>query len=343
MATQENGKSDLTAHLNGPLVTVVICVYNAGVHLRPSLESVLGQTHRNLEILVVDDGSTDGCLESIRDLQDLRIRIITQENRGKPSAMNAALDQMRGEFYAVHDADDLSHPRRIEAQLLCLRDNPDVAGVYCGHQILLGDRCLAPTFRSKDREACHDDVKMFRMPAHDPTAMYRWSLVHDLRYATDLQIGEGLDYILRVGERHPLLVVGECLYGYRIHSQSLTKRDPERRELLVREALRRACVRRGLDYSQHFGQSSRKRSGARDFDNNLASNFMESVVDLRNARRYIEAFKTGLACASLQPRDPHYYKALLYALIPASLRRIVRPTERYKGQLNINAQPIKQI
>ena len=68
------------------LVTVVICVYNAGAFLRPSVESILSQTYQNLEVILVDDGSTDGCFSAINDLSDPRMRILRQENRGKPAA-----------------------------------------------------------------------------------------------------------------------------------------------------------------------------------------------------------------------------------------------------------------
>ena len=159
--------------------------------------------------------------------------------------------------------------------------------------------------------------------------MYRWSLVNDLRYEHDLPIVEGFDYVLRVGERHPVIVVGECLYGYRIHMASVTKRNPRLRDELVHEVLKRACRRRGLEYGQHFGGGEQDQKRARDFDNNLAANFMESVVDLRAAGRVGEAIRTGLACLRLAPLDPHYYKALAYAVVPTSVRRFLRPSERH--------------
>ena len=130
-----------------PLVTIVMCVYNAGEYLRPSLLSVVGQTYRNLDILIVDDGSTDGCFESIQDLlSDVRIRITRQANAGKPVAFNRALDMIRGEFYAIQDADDISHPDRIEKQVRAFLDKPELAAVFCGNSLSsMGDpwrRCL---------------------------------------------------------------------------------------------------------------------------------------------------------------------------------------------------------
>src|SRR5688572_5582249 len=85
-----------------PLVSVIICTYNAGNYLRDSITSVLSQTHRNLEILIVDDGSTDGSVEAAHDaINDERVRWLRQDNAGKPVALNRALNEVRGEYYAI--------------------------------------------------------------------------------------------------------------------------------------------------------------------------------------------------------------------------------------------------
>src|SRR5262249_9575451 len=146
--------------------------YNGGDFLRPSVESILRQTYVNLEVLLVDDGSTDGCFATIQDLLDPRIRILRQENRGKPAALNYALAELRGAFYAVQDADDLSHPRRIEKQLECMREHPDVAAVFCGYDLILNGRRVAPRFAPKNHLQCRSDIEKMAMPGHDPTAMY---------------------------------------------------------------------------------------------------------------------------------------------------------------------------
>jgi glycosyltransferase involved in cell wall biosynthesis len=312
-----------------PLVTVVVCVYNAGAYLRRSLESALAQTYRNLEILVVNDGSTDGCLDSIRDLIDPRVRILHQANQGKPVALNRALDEARGDYYAVHDADDISAPSRIETQLEWLLKHADLAGVFCGNNLVLDDRHMAPLFQAKDRAACKSDIDQFRMPAHDPTGMYRLALVRDVRYEPALPVVEGYDYILRVGERWPLMVVGECLYSYRIHRESVTRRDPVRRSKLVHEVFCRAFQRRGLDVAAlGTWEANWTRMPNREQDNNLAAHFMESVCGLRGAGRWLEAVQTGWRCCRLHPLDLYYQKALAYSLMPQWAMRRVRRTAR---------------
>jgi glycosyltransferase involved in cell wall biosynthesis len=313
--------------LKSPLVTVVMCVYNAGEYLRPSLSSIIGQTYRNLEILVIDDGSTDGCIGSIEDLlADSRIRVVHQANATKPVALNRALDQVRGEFYAIQDADDISYPRRIENQVHALLNRPQLAAVFCGNELILNGRSVAPVFASKCEDDCKREIEMFRMPALDPTGMFRMSLVGDIRYDASLQVAETFDYILRVGERYPMMVLGECLYGYRILPNSLSRRDPILREQFVVDATRRACNRRGLQYDEVFSGDVNgiHRSQNSILDNNIAAHFMKSVLDQRREGYRLAALGTAWECVRLHPLDPHYYKALVYALTSPSFVDYVR-------------------
>ena len=107
---------------------------------------------------------------------------------------------------------------------------------FCGHELILDGKHVAPTFTTKDSARCRHDMVEMHMPAHDPTAMYRVSMVEHLRYDENLRIGEGYDYILRMGERFPMKVVGECLYSYRVNIEALTRRDPILRQKMLRDA-----------------------------------------------------------------------------------------------------------
>ncbi len=199
-----------------PLVSVIIPSYNAGPYLRQAVDSVLAQTWTNLEVLVVDDGSDDSSPLDLLDITDPRLRTIHQQHAGKSAAMNRAIAQARGDFYAIQDADDLSRPDRIEAQARCLLEHAQVAGVLCGHDLLIDGQVTALPRVYKDMAQCAADIAAMRLPAHDPTALYRLSMVRDVTYDTDLPRCQGWDYTLRVGERWPLLVHGQWMYLYRI-------------------------------------------------------------------------------------------------------------------------------
>jgi len=309
-----------------PSVCILIPVYNAGEYLRPSVQSILSQTYSNLEILIIDDGSTDGCMDSIADLDDRRIRLITQKNGGRAKALNAGLEELSSDFYATHDADDISHQRRIELQVQCMLENPQVAAIFTGCDLILNGRPVAPRIAAKNADQCREDIENMRMPAHDPTGMWRVSMVRDFQYEPTLKVGAGFDYILRVGELYPLIVLGDCLYSYRVHFDSITRRDWALRKQMVQEVLRRACERRGLElFEQRVIETPPEKTMVyRELEMGIVSHFMESVLDLRRLGRHFQALRTALDCLRLHPSDPYYYKPLAYFMAPLELIKYYR-------------------
>ena len=316
-----------TPSTDHPLVTVLMPAYNAGEYLRPALLSVVRQTYANLQIILIDDGSTDGSLESIRDIGDPRLTILSQPNAGRAAALNRGLDITTGEFYTTLDADDLCTENRIERQVRALLDQPELACAFCGYDLILNGRHTCPLFQPRGAEECRRLIERFAMPGHDPTGMYRLSMVRDIRYEQSLKIGAAYDYVLRVGERFPMMVMGECLYSYRVHGGAVTRKDPARRVNAVREVHRRAGERRGLTAQQLPKWDWEPTPGKwqnRDYDNNLAARFVESVLCLKRAGRRVEAARIGLRSAAQHPLDPYYYKALVYSLLPLDLVQNLR-------------------
>ena len=310
-----------------PLVSVVICVYNAGEYLRPSVSSIVKQTYRNLDIVIIDDGSADGCLATITDLlDDRRIRVFRQENAGRSVALNRALDLARGEFYAIQDQDDISDPGRIQKQLEVMVSRPELAAVFCGYWLHMNEKRRAPLLASKVESECRADVDAFRTPAHDATGLFRMSKVRDIRYDPSLRFTQGVDYILQIGESHPMLVLGESLYGSRMDPSSLTRSDPDRREREIARMLERVSERRGQSFGGTLPHRRQRKYRSHNslIDNDIAGVFVVSVLSQRKRRSRWGAVKTGLQCARLHPFDPYYYKALLYALLPARLLHFVR-------------------
>jgi glycosyltransferase involved in cell wall biosynthesis len=103
-------------------------VHNGEKYLAQAIESVLCQTHRELELVVIDDGSTDGSLAIMERYAraDRRVRVVTQENRGVTATGNRGLEEARGDWVARLDADDLFFPEKIERQLAFVKRHPDL-------------------------------------------------------------------------------------------------------------------------------------------------------------------------------------------------------------------------
>jgi glycosyltransferase involved in cell wall biosynthesis len=111
------------------VISVVITAYNAEPFIRDAVRTILGQTHTDLECLVIDDGSTDGTLRTVHEgIADPRLRVIEASRIGRGRALNLGLRESRGRYIAIQDADDLSHPRRLEIERTALEQS----GARCG-------------------------------------------------------------------------------------------------------------------------------------------------------------------------------------------------------------------
>jgi len=147
-----------------PLVSVVIPTYNRADKIHMSLESVLGQTYENLEVIVVDDGSTDNTEEVIKSYDDPRIRYIEHEvNQGATAARNTGIKAALGEFVAFQDSDDKWHPKKIEKQLDAYMNSPkDHKVIYtkvCGN-LTSGGKIYVPEKWATPRDGnIHDTLR----------------------------------------------------------------------------------------------------------------------------------------------------------------------------------------
>jgi glycosyltransferase involved in cell wall biosynthesis len=219
-------------------VSVVIPVHNGEKYLAQAIESVLAQTFRDFELLIVDDGSTDGSAEIARTfvVKDRRVRLISQPNGGVVSAGNRGLKEARYEWIARLDADDVFLPEKIERQVSFIRRNPDVKIVGTlawfisaeGFRLgLVGTE--GPFCREDFQRLTRDDDPVFFV--HSSTLMHRETVLAVGGYRKQFIQAEDVDLWIRMAEaRHLMLKVDEPLLLYRLHGASLTMtRNAEQR------------------------------------------------------------------------------------------------------------------
>jgi glycosyltransferase involved in cell wall biosynthesis len=113
-----------------PKVTVAIPAYNAMEYLPETLKSVLNQTYRDFEVIIVNDGSTDKIEEWFASIDDRRVKLISQVNRGLAGARNTAIEHATGDYIALLDADDLWETTKLAKQIDLFEDNPEVGLIY---------------------------------------------------------------------------------------------------------------------------------------------------------------------------------------------------------------------
>ena len=209
-----------------PLVSVVIPTYNGAKYLPQALDSVLAQTYRPYEIVVVDDGSKDNTRAVLQPYLT-QISYVYQDNRGEPAARNTGIRNSKGEFIAFLDADDLWHPRKLELQMNCFRQHPEYGLVYCLMQTFMGeplpefDRMEAPPSAVPTGRIFS---QLFWKPAFAPSAvLFRKSCI-DSAGLFDEHFFIGCDYQmwLRMARHVQIGCVPQPLTLYRLHPGSLS-------------------------------------------------------------------------------------------------------------------------
>jgi glycosyltransferase involved in cell wall biosynthesis len=134
--------------MNDRLVSVIVPVFNGERYVAEAIESVLAQTYPDIELIVVDDGSTDRSAEIVAGYDG--VRLLRQTNAGPVAARLHGLSRSSGVFVTFLDHDDVFFPHRVERQVAYLDEHPEVAAVLCRHEILLEEGMTLPTWVKPD-------------------------------------------------------------------------------------------------------------------------------------------------------------------------------------------------
>lgn len=199
-----------------PLVTIGIPFYNAEKHLLYSIKSIFAQTFQEWELILVDDGSTDGSLKIAKSISDPRVRVISDgKNKKLPARLNQIIDLARGQYIARMDADDMCSPERLEKQLSLLKDNPAIDVVGTGFVCLdIDDNpvAMSPIYVMHE-EICSIPYRFFRI-CH-AAILARKSWYERNRYDESAWLVEDFKLWLDSYEKSRFQNVPELLYYYR--------------------------------------------------------------------------------------------------------------------------------
>ncbi len=222
------------------LISVVMPTYNRRNYIRESLDSVLAQDFSDFEVIVVDDGSTDGTEEAVR-LYEGRIRYIRQENRGAGVARNVGIRNARGAYIAFMDSDDLSRPNHLKSLYSFLDENPEFAmvvgnGGYLGGKYRYRSAIISPkrVKRLEERGVTVKDLFDGRVIRLQGT-MTRKSVLEEVGLLDEwFRMSYDLDLALRIVKNHQIGFINEEIYLWRPHGDNISSDE----ELRSRENLR---------------------------------------------------------------------------------------------------------
>jgi glycosyltransferase involved in cell wall biosynthesis len=252
-------------------VTVVVPAYNASEYIERTLQSVRRQTHTDIEIIVVDDGSTDATRSIIERVMtaDQRLRIISVPNGGVARARNIGIDAAKTDLIAFIDADDLWHPEKISRQVDCLgRCGPDYAACYAMTRIIDVNDCVV---QSRQLRPAVGYILCRHLYAHfvgnGSSLLVRRRVAQEVggfepMYA-DADIGgcEDLDFELKLAARYLIAAVPSYLVGYREYEGNMSSNRRRmaqsviattRRHLEANPTLPRFVRRYALSTAYHY-------------------------------------------------------------------------------------------
>jgi len=204
-----------------PIVSVIMPVYNAKKYVSAAVDSILGQSFADLELIIVDDCSTDGSWELVSKIRDPRVKVLRQaSNMGYPHAMNLGLSVARGVYMARMDADDVSEPERLATQVSFLEEHNEFSFVGTRWYTLTPNgRVIMPVpMEQKYLVEDWEDVLSYTRHFADPSVVVPLDLVKRVGgYRTYQRSGQDVDLWLRILElEKPMATLTAPLYGHRL-------------------------------------------------------------------------------------------------------------------------------
>jgi|ETN02SMinimDraft_2_1059926.scaffolds.fasta_scaffold25474_2 glycosyltransferase involved in cell wall biosynthesis len=231
--------------LSQPLVTVYITNYNYGNYLKQAVESILAQSFQDFELIIIDDGSSDGSSEIISRYENIEnIFCIYQENMGLVHSSNIALRLARGKYIMRLDADDYLVPKALQVMVSEIDRDAKTALIFPDYY--LTDR-EGSVIGQIHRHNFQTDVDLLDQPAHGACTLIRTSILKSVGgYDQSFSMQDGYDLWLNIIDKYPVKNVNQPLFYYRQHDKNITKN--EKKLLKVRGKIKAKHVqKRKLD------------------------------------------------------------------------------------------------
>jgi hypothetical protein len=264
-------------------VSVVLPLYNAEPHIGEAVRSVLEQTHRDFEFIVVDDGSHDGSAAVVDGFSDSRLRVIRQANAGLVAALNRGIQEASNEYVARMDHDDVSHPQRLACQARVLDESPDVALVASCYAVL-GEGRVQRVEHVPSRTDQLARQLFFRNVVPHGGAMFRRSVVLGLGGYRQVSPCEDYDLWTRVLQEHKVTSIPRVLFGYRLSAGGMSAAAP---------VAQRECTR--TVRSELWSRSNPARSTAKTIRADIAELRRRHALSAASAYRAVAFDQLGIA------------------------------------------------
>ena len=218
-----------------PIITVLISVYNGEKYLKEAIDSILNQTFKDFEFLIINDASTDNSEEILKNYKDSRIKIIfNKKNLGLTKSINKGLKIAKGEYIARQDADDVSSSERLEKQVRFLDTYPDYAAVGSFTKII--DE-KSKVICQLERPVYFQEIKRALMLdnciTHGSVMIRKKCLLEVGFYDEAMKRSQDYELWLRLSEKYKLANLPEYLYSWREHKENIEAKFLSEQKMFV--------------------------------------------------------------------------------------------------------------
>jgi glycosyltransferase involved in cell wall biosynthesis len=281
-----------------PLVSVIVPCYNGAAFLEETLRSALTQSYAQVEVVVVDDGSTDSSPEIARRFP---VRYIRQPNRGLCEARNVGIRESKGDYLVFLDADDRLKPRAIEAGLRALAQRPDCAMTVGDHVFITADGgYLASSTKECSTRSHYEALLKSNFIEMIASVLFRRSIFDELGgFDSTLRVAEDYELYLRIARALPICCHAAIVAEYRKHGTN-TSRNSELMLTTTLQVLKDQAKYLGNDAGRliafHEGVRSWRKQYGRQLASELARSYSTLPIDhlLRKLLRLAGYYPQGL-------------------------------------------------
>jgi len=234
-------------------ISIIIPTYNQAEYLQEAVDSVLNQTYKNIEIIIIDDGSTDNTLKVVNSFNDNKIIFIQQRNKGASSARNTGIKEANGEYIAFLDSDDLWLKDKLRKQIDFMRENQKVGllGTGCFQVIDTNKMIYKKIFPHKNEILQKDLIKY--NPFIQSSVMVRKNVFNDIGlYDEKFKESEDYDLWLRIAQKYKIANLKQALVTKKYSKAGLSKNKDSKQLYFALKARKNAISRKQYPKSYYI-------------------------------------------------------------------------------------------
>jgi glycosyltransferase involved in cell wall biosynthesis len=287
-----------------PEVSVIIPTYNSSRYLTQAVDSILGQSFKDYEVLVIDDGSTDDT-QAVMRRYGSPVRYIHKENGGVSTARNRGIAESRGRYVAFLDADDTWFPDKLERQLRALKENPGYRACYAAFAVCDCDLLPGEVRRSKRRGLAIEDLLSYGNVVGTPSTVLCERSLFEATGSFDIEMSQCADWDMwvRLASHTEFLYLDEPLATYRQHEANMSLNAA----LLERDSMR--VLEKGFAAPELASSLRARRRAA------FARNYMVLAGTYFQARQYRDFARCAARSLALDIKQGAYLVAFPVRLV----------------------------